>query len=245
MWFGLVCEGPSDQRTVTRLVERVLSDEVHWLIDSFSKFIGWRGVLGLQDFTSWAGEKGIKGLARDRNLRVHGEFSGQPGSGEALQATKAIRLFKDAQLNKEIDGDLLAIFLIRDTDGDPERRPGLKQARVSSDTNFEIVLGLPHTKRECWILVAFEPEDADDDEALGNLRAALGFDPTEHAQKLTAQKGGAKKNAKRVLNELLQGEHRREDELIESSIIDDLEAAGADVGLAEFIEEIRTRVAPH
>jgi hypothetical protein len=244
MWFGLVCEGSSDERTITRLVERVLTDEVGWLVGLFGQVIGWRGVLDHQSYTSWAGESGVKGLGRSRNIRVHGDFSGEDWRGEAIQAKKAIRLFREARIKGRIQGELSAVFLIRDTDGDMQRRDGMEAARQDSSASFEMVLGLPHTNRECWILVAFEPSNEDEQDVLDDLRSNLGFDPTEQAHRLTAQTGAAKKNAKRVLEKLLLGNQRREDDLIESAVVEDLKRAGENVGLADFIEEIKMRVAP-
>jgi hypothetical protein len=95
-------------------------------------------------------------------------------------------------------------------------------------------------KRECWILVAYDPEGEDERERVDEERANLGFDPTEEAHRLTAQSDGALTDAKRVVDELLVDWD--EDALIEESIVGELEEAGEEVGLSEFIREIRERL---
>jgi len=115
----------------------------------------------------------------------------------------------------------------------------MERARDDSAVSFTVVLGLAHTKRECWVLTAFEPEDEAERERLDDLKQELGFDPIAEAHLLTAQSSGAKRNAKRVLDKLTEEDLDREDEAIQSVIPEDLEDAGGEVSLQTFICELR------
>ena len=100
----------------------------------------------------------------------------------------------------------------------------------------------PHTKRECWILTAYKPEDDDEQDRLDKMTSELGFAPTEKAHRLTAATSGAKKNAKRVLGELTEGKTEREDDAIKNCYPKELEKAGEDVSLKTFIGEVRKAI---
>jgi len=73
-----------------------------------------------------------------------------------------------------------------------------------------VVLAIPHTKRECWVLAGFEPRDEPERHRLVEARRDLGFDPTTRADRLTAQKEQAKTSAKRVLGYLTNSDAARE-----------------------------------
>ncbi len=243
-YFGLVCEGPGDERTVQLLTRRVYEREVEWLEDNFDSVIGWTGVEQGSDYTRWSGASGVKQLAKQRRIKVHGRFSGETWRGEARQATKAIRLFMDEIRRRGDDFGLILVVLSRDTDDRGMRRQGLRKAREESSAPFEIVLAVAHPKRESWILSAMSLKDEDGQERLDALRKELGFDPTLEAHKLTASTSGAKRDAKRVLDELLASPTdsvRRKREVLQAASLSRLHKRGKDTGLAEFLGELSQR----
>ena len=79
-----------------------------------------------------------------------------------------------------------AVLLIRDDDRQVDRRRGLEQVRHASPLAERIVIGLAHTKRECWVLAGFEARDDQERELLAEIRRELGFDPCIQAEQLTA-----------------------------------------------------------
>lgn len=157
---------------------------------------------------------------------------------------RALALFRQKCIRASDDhsGGIVGVCLVRDTDDEARRRDGFERARSQDDWPFEVVLGLPHTKRECWILAAFTPKNEDEEEALDELKSRLGFDPTRKAEELTAQSSGAKRDAKRVLAELTDGDVEREYDALEQIRIDELRSNGREVGLADFIEEVERRI---
>ena len=245
-YFGLVCEGPADARTVKPLLRRVYEAEIDWLRGRFDEFVGWTGVKPHHDFTKWSGSDGVHELAKQRNITAFGDFTGQEGRAEALQAKKALRLFISETLRREENFELLVVVLIRDTDGNTSCRAGMEQARKDSNTNFEIVLGLPHPMRECWVLTGLSAEDDEDREHLEDLRRELGFDPTEEAHRLTARTRTAKKNPHRVVERLIDesgpAKTERENRAISNLSIDPATHSGEKTGLKDFLEDILTRI---
>ncbi len=248
--FGLVCEGPADDRTVRTLVQRVIEDHCVWVRGQFDKIVRWTGVEQFTDFTKWSGEGGISQLAKSHHIRLHGKFSGilGEGRGDAIQAVKALRLFRAGVIAEQYEPKLEVVFLIRDTDGILERHEGMRHARDDAVVSFEVVLGVPHTKRECWILTAFVPTSEPEMAQLEELESELGFDPTDEAHQLTAATTGAKKNVKRVLGKLIdssgESELERERVALEDSDLDALKQKGREVGLREFLEEVEQFAVP-
>jgi hypothetical protein len=125
-----------------------------------------------------------------------------------------------------------------------ERRKGLEQGRAGVDGLGPILLGVAHTKRECWALAGFTPANEEERERSDALRQELGFDPCTHAQELTAEHAGAKRDAKRVLAVLTQNDVEREVRGWAEVPLQQLEERGLHTGLAEFIQEIRSRLVP-
>lgn len=244
--FGLVCEGREDVRTVKALVRRVYQREIPWLRgELFDELIGWTGVESHTEFTRWAKEGGVKELARRAGFRVHGDFQGQSGRGDAIQAKKALLLFRKKILAED-SAAIPLVILFRDTDGERERRDGVERARDSFPAkNFEIVVGVAHPKRECWVLLALDPTEAEQ-QRIKQLRRGgegLGFDPTKRPEKLTASSSEAKREAKAVLSAIVDGDQRRREQFVWSAAdLDGLEAQGEQVGLRQFLVELRERI---
>ncbi len=139
-----------------------------------------------------------------------------------------------------------AIILVRDMDQQPdERTASLEQARAEVPMHaMTIVLALPRAKREAWVLNGFEPQTANEDAALGELREELGFDPVTRSEQLDATKHGAKRDAKRVLTRLTRGNHEREARCWRETPWSLLRQRGVGSNLVRFLGEVKEVLVP-
>ncbi|WP_438031540.1 hypothetical protein [Sorangium sp. So ce204] len=134
---------------------------------------------------------------------------------------------------------------MRDSDGkEAERRQGLEQARQDSPWPFEVLLGVAHPMRECWVLAGLVPEGKREETSLAALRKELGFDPSVRSHELDASSKTAKKSPKRVLDRLTGGEHEREARCWTEPDLGHLRQRGSDNGLAAFLSEVEARLVP-
>lgn len=231
--LAVVCEAPADREIATCLADRVLSREVDWIdSDSLDLHRRWQGLEHGESHLEW---HWVKRLAEQRGIRPHGHFRGEPGDLNAHEARKALLLLAAANPD--------AVVLLRDTDGDQRRRRGLEQARDERPWPFPVILGLAHSKRECWVLAGFHPQTSAEEEALARLRQELGFDPCTTAEELYASSAGAQRDAKRVLAALIQSPDR-ERACWADADLESLATRGRDTGLTEYLEEVRTRLVP-
>ena len=235
--IAVVCEASADQRTGCQLADRVFCESADWIeLEWLDILRSWRGLDSISSFVTWVQIK----QRRDRfpRTRAHGHFSGEPGAADATAATRAIRLLMDCPDPPD------AVVLLRDDDGQTERRKGLEQARNSSKMEVRIVIGLAHTKRECWVLAGFEPQSAEEEKRLAAVRQLLGFDPTARAEQLTATHDSDKLNAKRVLGELTGNDKDREARCWQVTGLRTLKTRGKAAGLADYLGEVKDILAP-
>ena len=221
---GLVVEGPSDERTVRDLVGRMLD-----VSPSF------QGIAHGELFITW------RAAATMRVPRRHGDFGKGPAKTEDAPATSnALQAFVGRETRP------VAVVLLRDSDGkQDERMLAIKGECEARPWPFKILVGVPHTKRECWILAALgvsKMHKAEAD-ALKKQHQALGFDPTKTSEKLTDPKDGNPKNPKTVLNALIGSNNKdREEELFHQIDLERLREHGARNGLADFMAEIEAKL---
>ena len=234
----IICEGPGDHRTVPGITDRVLSASVDWMVpEMLAAYREWRGLKRNQPFLAW---KQIHTIADEAGIRINGFFNGEPGAPDAFVARRALALLKVVG-----EDPIDAVVLVRDSDTDKGRLKGLEQARAEvKNPNRPILIGVAHTKRECWVLAGFTPLDETEKAQLDALKQELGFDPCLHAEELTAQQDGAKRDAKRVLSLLTASSIDRESACVKECSLQQLEARGQNTGLAAFIQEIRTKLVP-
>jgi hypothetical protein len=231
--LAVVCEADADRRISTALADRILCEEVEWIEpESIDLHRRWQGLEG-RSFLRWT-----EAVRLAKAIHAHGHFKGLPGDPDAFAARKALLLLMAERCPPD------AVLLIRDSDGDFQRRSGLEQAREENPWPFAIILGLAHPKRECWVLAGFEPVDVEEKGILDSLRRELGFDPRTQAHDLTAKEAGARRDAKRVLATLTQGRSDREEACWTEGHLESLKARGAETGLADYLEEIRERLVP-
>jgi hypothetical protein len=113
-----------------------------------------------------------------------------------------------------------AVVLVRDADRQLERRTGLEQAREDRAWPFPVIIGLAVPNRENWVLTGFEPQ-----EALAQARRETG-------------------DLKRVLQLLVGDDYDREEACWTECPLEILTERGQSNGLAEYLEEVRTRLVP-
>lgn len=233
--LGFVGEAQADFLTGSRLADRVLCAGVDWIEDEvLDDYRTWVGVEEGQHTLLW---RAVKGIARQRGVKAHGHFGGEAGLPAARTARLALLLFAGLKASPE------AVLLVRDTDGDTRRMQGLAQARDDRPWPFQVVIGAAHTKRECWVLAGFDPQDADEEARLTAEQTDLGFDPREHAEELTAKHDGDKRSAKRVVDVLTSSDATREAACLEADL-EALKSRGGGTGLSAYLGEVEERVLP-
>ncbi|WP_020473086.1 type 1 periplasmic-binding domain-containing protein [Zavarzinella formosa] len=235
--IAIVCEAPADARTVRALAERVLMESCDWIeAETLADHIEWRGFRKSETHLEWMGRGGVQDLAKELGIRVRWRLN-EPIPQYGHTTLKAIQVLIASP--DPVDG----MVLIPDSDNRLERRNGLLQGREHfSHTKVPIIVGLAHTKRECWHIAGFTPTDKHEETRLDETRALLEFDPTKLAHKLTGGQGEAR-CPKRVLAFLTQDNWKREMECLQTPF-PALEDRGSETGLPEFLAELRTRLTP-
>lgn len=232
--LAVVCEADADRRAATGLADRVLCREVDWIEPEILD--GHRRWQGLGEGSSHLEWHQVWDLARSRGLKAHGHFLDEPGAPDARTARLALLLLATSFHPPD------AAILVRDSDG--QRELGLEQARRERNWPFPVAIGLADSKRECWVLAGFDPRTEAEEATLAQLRQELGFDPRLQSEALSARKTGALRDAKRVLSLLVGGDFDREESCLAECPLEDLVERGQLNGLADYLEEIRTRLVP-
>ena len=235
--LAVVCEASADFRTATALVERVIVEQVDWVDeDLLSSCPLWCEFEPDRPYLLW---KEIPHLASEAGIRIRGHFDGLPGEADAKAALRALRYFKLRM------GSLHGVLLLRDDDRDRSRRVGLEQARTSGHGLVgQIVIGLAHCMRECWVVAGFDPADAGEIARLAEVRSELGFNPCSSPEALTAKDEAAKRSSKRVLDLLTRKDADREARCWTEAALDTLRSRGHETGLTPFLDEVRDRLIP-
>lgn len=230
---AVVCEAEADQRTACVLADRIACEKIDWLepehLDSLRR---WCGLTATTEFLPW---KSVRREADQWGVVAHGHFGGEPGAPDARAARLALLV-----VGKAVPG-LAAVLLIRDSDGDRNRLTGLKQARDAAPWPFAVLIGVAHTKRECWLLAAFCPRDDEEKARHVKVRQELGFDPCLRSHELDAWLAPAKKSAKRVAGILCPVGGERG---LNGTALDVLKKRGAENGLADYLAELESRYVP-
>lgn len=230
--IGLVVEAPADAQTARVLVDRVLLAHADWIDDSLLEHHrAFRGIEPDSLVTHW---KKVPALAKAHGVRSHGHFSGEPGAPDANAARRALLLLTKLGMPD-------AVVLLRDADDQPERRVGLRQAREGSIHESRIAIGVAEPEREAWLLAGFQPRNDQERATLAGERQRLGFDPCLEPHSL---RGEGKRSAKTALTALTRDDREREHQCLADTPLERLHERGASCGLAEFLDELRTRVAP-
>jgi len=234
--FAVVAEAPADHRTATELADRELLEaspdwldedqlphQREWVVEVSGELLTW---------------KRIRKLAGAAGIEAEGFFNGEPGLPDARAARRALRYLRATV------PELEAVVLIRDQDDQTDRRKGLNQARREDHEGLVIVVGLAVAEREASIISGFVPQNEDEQTRLDAERQTLGFDPCERSHELTAGKDDtAKRSPKRVLQALTGGNFDRERSCWVNAPLARLHERGAENGLAQYLQEVRTHLA--
>jgi hypothetical protein len=246
----MFCEAGADFRTASCLIDRLLREEgPSWIGDHLDTYPAdtLRKWLGDAPDTSFIDIHHLTKYASRLNVRSpRGHFGGEPGAAGSLMARTAFLIAR--QIMKESGSPPVdAVVLVWDMDDQGEaRREGLTQARDEALhwSPFRIILGCPDPMREAWVLAGFEAENDDERSRLSDLRRELGFSPCEEAHRLGAKNEQAKKNPKRTLEKLTQGDHEREERCLSMTSLEVLRARGTQSGLATFLDEVKQQLIP-
>ena len=238
--IAIVSEGPSDARTAKTLVDEILCLDIDWVehevIDGYRKYYGHQ----TDDALYW---RHIPELAKQHGVVVAGFMKGEPPNHDAHATLRALRLLDKCNPRPQV------VLLLRDSDNNLDKKIGIDKAREHfSPEIWPIILGLAHTKSECWVIAGFEPNDKLEAKRVEQLRVGelpgVGFDARHRSEDLTA-KEGHKLCAKRVLHYLTESSHDREHRCLVTIVKDKLhESRGQNNGLGDFISEIRSRLLP-
>lgn len=234
---AVVCEAPADRITITTLAERVIRDAAPWIEpEAIGDYVEWRGFRRSEPHLEWTAVKRhadeLKLVVRFRDVTpLH------PYSQNALRTIRVLAVSPD-----RVD----AIVLVPDSDCDTERLKGLEQARDYARAALPIVVGLAHTKRECWHICGFDAENDEERQRLADLGSEMGFDVLTRSEELTAKHAAAtdKRSAKRVLSKLCDDDPERELRCLTALPLDKLKERGANNGLAHFLEQLQTHLVP-
>jgi hypothetical protein len=241
--FVMVSEAEEDFETGMALADQVILDPVpvqrdpiHWIeeetIDHYREWITSHD----GHLLTWTS---IALIANRLRIKAYGHFEGEPALIYGRAARNAIRVVKACF------DPLDALVLICDTDDQPERRDGLRQAREAENTEFPVVIGCAIIERECWILSGFEPGTEQERELLDQERQNLGFDPRLKSHELTDGKNDqGRKSAKRVCEVLTANNLDRQRECWRKTELKTLRERGQENGLTEYLAEIEERLVP-
>ena len=266
MRIAIACEDQAHRALATSLTERVLLVEAerrgaaHWVDEPSLTFL--RSFCGLDDTDQTpehlrfydlkrAGrdvvDLGKRPLIGGRRLSLTGHIDGKPLQPEAAFWRRVFILFAAAEPRLD------ALIVVRDTDGDPRRLAGLKQAFEGFSWPLPILVAAPHQDAEAWFVAGFVPRNNAEQRRLDERKARLSFDPAEEPHRLTAHPNDAPTDAKRVLRILLLDEDESRppglDELPDlcTRTLTDLgrlERRGQRCGLSDFLADLRSRLVP-
>jgi hypothetical protein len=223
--FIVIVESPADAQTATKLAERVLLEKIDWLEpELLPSLFRWSGLDEGTDHSCWKDTKDIIDRAKQSGIRIpryigHGK-TGPLGADGA--AADRILTLTHRKKNRQIK----AVLFIRDLDNQPDRRQGLKQARV---------------------LNGFIPANPAEEKILASIKKQLSFDPCAEAHRLRSTSGEKPdriRNPKVVVKQLTDGNINREQQCWEESTLEHLLATGKQTGLSDYLQEIEQRLVP-
>jgi|GEM_PF-2164927 len=198
----------------------------------------YRGFEQSQEFVVWGWLDTTN--TKDYRIRSRGMFENDwPSHDVALRIQRAIFHFvNDAEF----------IVVVKDTDGNELHETQLRSVRELVE-KMPVVVGIEHTKLECWLVAGFNPQNPTEEERLQTLclgeKPGIGFNPCLRSHELTATGPASKgdpRNAKRVLEFLVGDDWRVALRSLHRDNHPILSARGEHNGLADFLSDIRERL---
>lgn len=247
----LVCEGPTDPPLVCDLADRVLKDAVDWLRDhdSLDELRAYCGLDENQPHLPW---REVKGRFETSGLRLGRRFGSEAPMPDQVTTRKLLLLIAAHHQASKGEGGVDGVLIFRDADHQAERRQGIEAAREEFVKNHEapeslhpwrqhIAIAVAEPMNEAWVMAGFEPAE-DEQAAFAAAREELGFAPNASPEELDAREHGAKRSAKRVLEQLCPDPERRRRCWSETPL-DTLRERGERCGLSQFLDEVREKLA--
>jgi hypothetical protein len=230
---GIAAESAGDVRRIRGLVDRLLC-EIAWIepevLDAYRRWVGLGTGQWLDLHEAWR-------LARDRRLPIYGHFSGLPGEVDAGMHRAVFLLFAEESPPPN------AVIVSRDTDDVLERLGGWEQAKAGGEWPFVVIGALAQPEFEAWLIASWQPEGPDEVVRHAELSRLLGFDPVRNPERLSAGRRRDPRDAKRVLNRLVEGGRSADDRWADGPL-EQLVRNGHTCGLAAFMASVREELAP-
>lgn len=249
----LVCEGSSDPPLVCDLSDRVLKDAVGWLRDhdELDELRSYRGLDENQPYLPWIE---VKERFEKSRLRLGRRFGNEVPLPDQVTTRKLLLLIAAHHQASKGEGGVNGVLIFRDADHQPERRRGIEAARDEFVRSHEaseslhawrqhIAIAVAEPMNEAWVIAGFEPTEDSEQTAFAAAREELGFAPNASPEALDAREHGAKRSAKRVLDQLCPHPERRARYWRETPL-DTLRQRGERCGLSQFFDEVREKLAP-
>jgi hypothetical protein len=235
--IALVCEGPTDPRTVCTIVDRFICEGVDWIpADEIDTHRHYRGFQPADPYLTWFD---IDVLADQYRVKSLGHFEGLPLHGDGHKVRKALALLTLHAPEPSVE----AIIFFRDGDKEYQaRREAIRRVRDNASIPIPVIVGVANRMRECWLLNGFEPTDEEERALLATEHNRVGFDPRFRAHELTDTNEGEDRCPKRVLRVLTSDDRERERECVFRTSIETLRVRGVETGLPEFLNELKERL---
>ena len=232
----LVCDGPSDERSLRAIFDRLLVERVDCIaLDSIDAFRAYDSPDVGRSFLAW---QRVREVATNLGVReVHGFIKGEPAGPQARAARRALTALRDW---KKAD----VVVMVCDHDAQPGRHTGLEQASRHAAWGMAIAIGVANPNREAWVLAGFQPKGESESSLLAEIRNQLGFDPTREPERLRDSAPSELRSTKRVLAHLTNDDHAREDACLAETPWQTLKSNGAECGLVPFIESAASTIEP-
>ena len=245
--IALLCEGPTDPRTVCPLADRIIVAGVDWIdADEINTHRHYRGFRPVDPYLTWFD---IDDLANQYNVKSRGHFEGLPLHGDGHKTRKALTLLT---LHAPDETPVDAIIIFRDGDREYDsRREVILKVRDATPLSIErngrrvpipVVVGVANRMRECWVLNGFDPTCEDEQARFEVEHNRVGFDPRMRAHDLTDTNEHEDRCPKRVLRELSGNDRDRERVCVGATALELLRSRGEHTGLKDFIDELETRL---
>lgn len=236
--IAVVCEGSTDFRIASLLIDRILAEQISWVADEPANLDYLRIFVGEESGSPFIAWKDISNIARREQIRPRGFLNGRHAMIYAQRARRAILAVR------KLFPMLTAVVLLVDQDNQPERRDGLRQARDESGFST-IVLGVAIRSIEAWILSGFEPRNDDERARFNDACRLAGFNIRERSRDLSPKTTlERERNSKVIVDSLMQGTREREEACLTDTPMTSLRQYGQSNGLADFLDEVVQRVVP-
>ncbi|MFO0633062.1 MAG: hypothetical protein U0168_09455 [Nannocystaceae bacterium] len=188
--FVVAGEDRGHHAVVRALARRCLGDAIAWFAD-----------IDHDSDDRWHFEAITRAhqQAKTRGLKLHGKFGAEPAKPDAHMVRAQLALW--ALDDWPFDFAVVA----RDTDGQPARLDGARQALRDHPPRKPVVLAYAEPEVEAWVIAGWDPRDEAEQRRLDHVVARLSFDPRRSPDRLTAKRQSDPRDAKAVLGELCGG----------------------------------------